>query len=883
MADAPAALVAALRDRYQVERELGHGGMATVYLARDLKHNRPVAIKVLRPELAAALGSERFLREIELSARLTHPHILPLHDSGDAGGFLYYVMPYVEGESLRDRLTREKQLPLEDALRITGEVADALSYAHDHDIVHRDIKPENILLESGHAVVADFGIARAITAAGGDKLTETGLAVGTPAYMSPEQGMGEPQLDRRSDVYALGCVVYEMLAGTPPFTGSTAQAILARKSFEPVPSLRVVRETVPAPVEHAIQRALAKVPADRFATATQFAEALAQRESAAMSAAPTVPVRLARRSYQRVLFLVVGVLAVGSALLMLRLRREVPAPAQPVYPRTFIAVLPFQNLSAEGSQAYFAGGLHDELLTQLTKVAALQVISRTSVMGYQGTRKPIRQIAEELGVGSVVEGTVQVAGGRLRVNVQLIDAATDAHLWAERYDRRLDDAFAIQSEVAQQIVAAVGAALTGAEQGSLAAAPTANAEAYRLYLQGREYETRPGALQQNLQIAQRFYERALALDQGFSVARAALSVLHGEMFWFRYDPSPTRAARQREEAEAALRLAPNLPQAHVAMGLVHYWGRRDYRRALDEFAIALNGLPGDAALWGWIGAVQRRLGNWDDVLRAFVKATQLNARDARWFEELGNTFQVVHRYADAVRAYDRALSLAPDLYEDAIRRAKTYTLWQGQLDTLRAALSRVPRNVGDTGGYVDAQRANLLLWERDGDGLLQEVQNARFEVFDGQEFFLPRALYAAWAHQLRSDRPASTGAFNSAFVILDSALSDLPSDWRLHAARGMALAGLGRRDQALREAEWLRQSAIYREDAYESPHLAEDRAQILARAGDARGALDEIEQLLAKPSWLSVHMLRLDPRWDPIRDQPRFVTLLAKYTVNPSP
>jgi len=264
---------AALAGRYSIERELGRGGMATVYLAQDLKHRRPVAIKVLAPELAAALGRERFLREIETAARLSHPHILPLHDSGEADGLLYYVMPYVAGESLRDRLNREKQLPIEDAVTIAGAVANALSYAHSHDVVHRDVKPENILLSDGEAIVADFGIAGAIDAAGGGKFTRTGIVLGTPAYMSPEQGAGERALDGRSDVYSLGCVLYEMLAGEPPFTGPTGQAVIAKRFTDPVPSARRLRETIPLPMDQAIAKALARAPADRFATPHQFAEA----------------------------------------------------------------------------------------------------------------------------------------------------------------------------------------------------------------------------------------------------------------------------------------------------------------------------------------------------------------------------------------------------------------------------------------------------------------------------------------------------------------------------------------------------------------------------------------------------------------------------------
>ena len=870
MTDALSALSAALADRYRLERELGHGGMATVYLAQDLKHDRAVALKVLKPELAHALGPERFLREIQVTAQLDHPHILPLLDSGDAGGFLYYVMPYVQGETLRTRLTREKQLPLDDALQIAAEVADALNYAHGQGIVHRDIKPENLLLAGRHVRVADFGIARAVTAAGGDSLTATGVAIGTPAYMSPEQAGGSKDVDGRSDLYSLGCVLYEMLAGHPPFTGGTAHEILARHSMDAVPSLAAARPTVPEGLERAIATALAKVPADRFSTAAQFADALARRGSSATVGAA----RSSRRVARLAVIAVAGMVTVGGAILMLR-----PSPKAPGYARTAIAVLPFQNLSAQGPHAYFAGGLHDELLTQLSKVAALKVISRTSVMGYESTKTPLRQIASELGVGSVVEGSVQIEGSRLRVNVQLIDAATDAPVWAERYDRTLDDAFAIQSDVAQRIVAAVGAALSDAEQQRLAAVPTANAEAYRLYLQGREYLIRPGFLRRNQEIAQQLFETALARDPGFALAHAALSEVHGRMFWFRYDPSPARAARQRAEAEAALRLAPELPQAHVAMGLAHFWGRRDYRRALEEFRVALKGLPNDARVWQLIGTVHRRLGNWDEVLAAFEKATQLNPRDAQLFFGFGGyTYQLMHRYADAVRAYNRALSLAPDLYDAALAKGWTYVRWQGQLDTLRAALSQVPTaaELGPRGTRA-ALHVQLLHWERNADSLLQVLTMARAPVFEGQDFLLPSSLYAAWAHRLRGDRPAARADFDSARVLLDSVVRELPDDWRVHAARGLVLAGLGRRDETLQETRWLQQSVVYREDALQGPQVAEDRARILAQAGEVEAALDEIERLLAGPSWLSVHTLRLDPLWDPIRDHPRFKALLAKY------
>src|SRR5439155_16299815 len=334
--DLVALLQRALGERYTIEREIGRGGMAWVLLARDLKHGRQVAIKTLRPEIAASLGAERFLREIRVAATLQHPNILPLYDSGAANGFLYYVMPYVDGGSLRDRLEREGQLPVDEAVRIAREVADALSYAHRHDVVHRDIKPENILFTSGHALVADFGLARAITSASEEKLTETGIAIGTPAYMSPERASGEARLDGRCDIYALGCVLYELLAGGPPFTGPSAQAILARHSLDPVPPLRTVRRTIPEWLEEAIERALAKAPADRFLTAMQFGESLARGAAAQR---PRWQVR--RRAVALVGGAALTIVAVLGAALLSRPK------ARPALDPNLVAVAPFDVLDQE--------------------------------------------------------------------------------------------------------------------------------------------------------------------------------------------------------------------------------------------------------------------------------------------------------------------------------------------------------------------------------------------------------------------------------------------------------------------------------------------------------------------------------------------------------
>ncbi len=377
MTDIADQLRAGLADRYHIERQLGGGIMATVFLAEDRRHRRPVAIKVLRPELAAGIGPERFLREIDVAAHLHHPHILPLFDSGQLGsGALYYVMPYVAGESLRVRLDREKQLPVDDAIRLAREVADALAAAHAEGVVHRDIKPENILLEGGHAVVADFGIARAVSAAGGDRLTESGMAIGTPHYMSPEQATAS-EVDARSDIYSLGCVVYEMLTGMPPFTGSTAQAVMARHSVDAVPSLRTVRSAVSESVERVLLRALAKVPADRYATAREFHEALAHAGSSTEKG-PSPPLRRRRRAVA-----LLGVaLAAAAAVWSIggtdsRGTGRGRTAEEPATRR--VAVLSFANLSPDTADAYLARGVSEEIAARLGGFRDLSVASYGSV------------------------------------------------------------------------------------------------------------------------------------------------------------------------------------------------------------------------------------------------------------------------------------------------------------------------------------------------------------------------------------------------------------------------------------------------------------------------------------------------------------------------
>ena len=549
-------IAGAISDRYHIERELGAGGMATVYLAEDLKHHRKVAIKVLHTDLSATLGPERFLKEIELTASLQHPVILPLFDSGNADGLLYYVMPYIEGETLRARLDRERQLPVEDAIRIASDVADALEYAHRHGVIHRDIKPENILLQDGRPVVADFGIALAVQqASGARRMTQTGLSLGTPQYMSPEQAMGEQDLDARTDIFALGAVTYEMLAGEPPFAAPTAQATIARVMAETPRSLHVQRHTVPVAVDTAVLRALEKLPADRFSSAHAFSHAL----TAGASAGP-LPENGRRKIFTVIGIAAVVVIAIGAGIALARRSAKATAEASASGGAQIVAVLPFHSIASDSAQRYFGDGMTAEISGQLSKLAALRVVSQAASAPYENVSDRLRRMRHELGVGSVVDGTVRVAGNRIRIDVELMDATNGQTLWSDQYDRDLTDIFTVQSDVAHRIAAALQAKLTPSEARRVDRPPTANVDAYRIYLQAHAV---PVVSSAGAQAAITRMHDAIALDTTFALAYAELA--REFMFMAAYT-GPAYLDSASVAARTALRLQPDLAYASFVLG-----------------------------------------------------------------------------------------------------------------------------------------------------------------------------------------------------------------------------------------------------------------------------------------------------------------------------
>jgi len=540
--------------------------------------------------------------------------------------------------------------------------------------------------------------------------------------------------------------------------------------------------------------------------------------------------------------------------------------------RSSIAVLPFENLSVDDQNVYFASGLHDEVLTQLQKVAELRVISRTSVLEYADleTRPNVRTIAENLGVTYVTEASVQRMGDRLRVNVQLIDARTDDHIWAETYDREVNDAFDVQSEIARAIAGAVATSLTEDEWRALSGRPTADPEAYRLYLQGRDYLLHPGYHQENFTAAEVLFERAVALDPAFALAHAELSNVHGQQYWENFDHSPARLEAQRAEAEEALRLDPALPQAHVAMGWTHYVAG-DYARALAEYGIALKGLPNDADVIARIGYTHRRLGNWPEVFAAFERATSLDPRSPNLFYDLGgHSFLSNRRYEEAVRAYARAEALAPDLYDAAIHRGHTYVHWRGELDTLRSVVARLPSNLRLP--EIDLARADLALWSRDPEGLFRILRDTRIHAYETQLVYFPSSLYAGWARRLQGDDAAAAAAFDSARVTLEALIAQNPDDERLINSLGYAYAGLGRSqdaaDSAVRAMRARQRAGL---------EISEAPARILAQANLPDLAVPYLEAMLKSHSPFSAWTMKMDPLLDPIREHTAFVALLRRF------
>ena len=617
MSDASVSLTNTLADRYTIERLLGHGGMATVHLAEERKHKRKVAIKVLKQEFAASVGAERFLREIGIAAQLSHPHIVPLIDSGESDGSLYYVSPYVPGGSLRDRLNRQNKLSIDDALRIAHEVGTALDYAHRNGFVHRDVKPENILFADDHALLADFGIAHVCMPPDGESLTLAGLALGTPEYMSPEQASGETEIGIPGDIYGLACVVYEMLAGEPPFRGASARATMAKQVTERARPLRTLRPDAPAGFERVLEKALAKNPAARFATIVDFCNALDRARSE-----PNRPSAMTTRT---------------------------------------IAVLPFVNASPDPDNEYLSDGITDELINALAKVEGLRVASRTSVFALKGKAQDVRAIGALLEASEVLEGTLRRSGENLRITAQLTSTDDGRLVWSERYDRRLDDVFAIQDEIARTIVTTLRSTSFADLAPARTNRHTENMEAYGLYLRGRyawNKRTSEGVIE-----GIKYFEEAIDHDPTYALAYTGLADSYSLHIDYRNVPTHEGHQKAKFYARKAIDLDDTLAEAHASLAwslFIYDW---DWDGAAKEFRRAIELDPRYAAAHQWYAFMLASQGKFEEALVEAHTAQENDPASVSVRRSLGYCYLYARKYEQARYHLDRAIAMNPTAEE----------------------------------------------------------------------------------------------------------------------------------------------------------------------------------------------------------------------------
>lgn len=874
----------ALGETYAIEHELGGGGMSRVFAATEVELGRKVVVKVLPPDMAAGVNADRFRREIQMAASLQHPHVVPLLRAGRAGDLVWYTMPMVEGESLRAKLAREGELPIPDVVRVLRDIVSALAYAHSHGVVHRDIKPDNILLTDRYAVVTDFGVAKAVSeATGQSSLTSMGVALGTPAYMAPEQAAADPHTDHRADIYAAGIVGYEMLAGSTPFVAPSPQMVLAAQVTQQPTHVTQHRASVPPALAAIIMRCLEKKAADRFQSATELFHQLDAMATPSGGMAPTasLPAANEARPPRPPVKRWVWGLAAGAAIAIASLagfvlvRGRGVAATTAASTRPMLVVLPFENLGSADDQ-YFADGITEEITSRLASLGGLGVISRTSAMQYRDTKKSLRQIGQELNVAYVLEGTIRWekrpdGSSRVRVSPQLIKVADDTHLWANTYDGDLTEVFRVQSDIAGRVADALNIALT--TSGRTERPPTDNTEAYAHYLRGNEYWNR-GYVERDVRAAIESYERAVALDPKFAHAYARLSTSHSRMFWFYYDRTDDRLNQARSSFERALQLEPGLGEGHLAQGYFHYWGRRDYGRALTAFEVARRAEPNNTEAMNATAYVMRRQGKWREAVQLLEQSAALDPRSSESAQEVALTYDNLRDFDQAERWSERALAVDPDNAIRAARAARIRAIRTGQVESAHTYIAAAMTRMGSSRFIED-----VIAWGGFGNAVLlggpeyhravaaaanvERAAPGAFHVAKGEAFVALADPVRAHAH------------FDSARIALERMVRERSGDAGHRARLSYVYAHLGRMADALREGRRAVELLPIERDAVDGSIYLKILAGIHVKAGELDAAIPLLERLLSIPSELNVAMLRMDPTWRPLYSHPRFQRLLT--------
>ena len=844
--------------RYEILAPLGKGGMGEVYRAKDTQLRREVAIKVLPEHLANdPVALKRFEREALSVASLSHPNILSIHDSGTDNGVVYAVMELLTGETLR---TRMQELTVHRSIEIAHAIAEGLGAAHANGVIHRDLKPENVfLLKDGRVKILDFGLARQVSAVAREDLTEAptnslitqmGSVMGTLPYMSPEQVRGE-SLDARSDLFSLGAILYEMLSRRKPFQGSSpAETVAAILKEEPA---RLPVETPPE-VERIVQRCLVKNPDDRFHSAHDVSFSLKDVLNA--TPASQSAIKPARIPW---IWIAVVLIAIGVAAFWLVARDKMVGLEK----IESLAVLPLTNLSGNTQQEYFADGMTEELIAKLASISSLRVISRTSVMEYKNARKPLPEIAKELNVDVIVEGSILHAGDRVRITAQLIHAGSDRHLWANSYERDISDILSLQNEVASAIAKEIQVKLAPEEATQFANASRVNPESYQAYLRGLNYSE--GELkEENIRLAMEMYQRAVDLDPNFALAWAALS--RAQSFWyFGYQHTPEILAKAKSSIDRVFALQPDSAEGHISLGFYYYWCFRDYDRALSEWSIAEKKLPNNKLILNGQAAILRRQGKLDQAIQSFHRVFALDPRSSMGAYDLGICYMNIRNYQEAEKYFNLAISLKPDESNGYGASAMNYLSWKGDPAMARAVLSKAPdqlgRNIAFTWSIVE-------FLDRKYEAVLQHLSNPSLEP--NSTLVMKGTVY-----RQMNNPDSARDAFQEAVMALEEQVNKTPDDFSQRILLGTAYAGLGRKEDAIREGKRSAELLPVSKDALFGPVVLEQLAMIYTSVGEKEAAIDQIEYLLSIPSRISVIRLRLDPRFDPLRDHPRFQKLLA--------
>jgi serine/threonine-protein kinase len=887
---------------YTVEREIGGGGMSRVFVAEDTRLGRRIVVKVLHPDLAVDVSAARFEREIRLAARLQHPHIVPLLSAGDLNGLPYYTMPFVEGETLRARLSREGALPITDALRLLRELADGLAYAHEHGVIHRDLKPENVLSSSKHAMVTDFGVAKALSVAtqgmaSSDRghsigtTTAFGIAVGTPAYMAPEQAAGDPATDYRADLYALGVIAYEALTGEHPFGGRSSQAMLAAHLTESPLPVAERRPAVPPAVAALVSRLLQKKPSDRPQSATEVLTALdgitPLIDSQPLAATTRTPAQNRRR------LVIAGAIVVMAALIGLAVAasRRTVTGNQPV-----LAVLPFENLGAP-RDAYFAEGLTDEVTSRLSGVSGLRVIGRVSAQHYKGSSKSPRQIARELGAGYLLTGTVrwdrsESGSGRVRVSPELVRAADQSSVWSEPYEGPLSDVFLLQTNIAERVAAALDVALLSGEHQKVAARPTANLAAYDAYLRGLAVSTRRDRFTPSrVDAAIAEFERATALDPGFGIAHAHLALSYLDKRTLANDPAYFLKAKAN--AERAVALVPAQADAQFALAS-ELRSEEQMERAYKAITAATKAAPSNTEMLYFLGEMEEAVGHPDRATAIGLRAAALDPRSPDPPAYLSGLYDRLGRHQQAIQMREREIALSPGNGLAYMAQAISYLLWRA--DTLSA------RRVLERGGSaamvwiigINRGQGALSLWEASLPNAARLAKDSlTFAGFvrngigsETYQFHLMKLHHFTFA----GERDRAQVEANSIVRLLEPEFRkrSSPPPYDRYAAndRRVALAEayalLNRTSDAARENDRFASEARLRRGngnfggVEDGLSIAAYADVLMGRDHQAIAKLREIARRPAPGSWISPALLRADLAWAPLRNDPRFQQLIAE-------